>query len=64
MSVSVLLVVLLLSLLAVCKCGDEIDAVEELFGKSLYKWNENQEIEEWPTKTLLKGVDVIGIYFR
>lgn len=37
--------------------------IESLFGRTLYTWKSQKEIEEVPTQELLKNVQVIGVYF-
>ena len=59
MAFALLLLLLLLTLVA-AQTGrgkDQLEKVEELFGETLYSWNEEGEIVEAPTKELLQGLD-------
>ncbi len=59
MAFTLLLLLLLLTLVA-AQTGrekDQLEKVEELFGETLYSWNEEGEIVEAPTKELLQGLE-------
>ena len=59
--ISTLLLLLLLTVtLVAAQLGgekDKLEKVEELFGETLYSWNEEGEIVEAPTKESLQGLD-------